>query len=131
MAESSYAYREGHTSPYHRISNDVWNLLNKTEERIIISLIPEHVYRIQEIFDNVAKAKRKVVLMGKKLQSLVSYASESNYLHFNPYTVGTLPPVSFSAPVPGAAFGSLVGDTGISGIKFEGGTYENYICIRE
>ena len=36
MAESSYAYREGHTSPYHRISNDVWNLLNKTEERIII-----------------------------------------------------------------------------------------------
>ena len=84
MAESSYAYREGHTSPYHRISNDVWNLLNKTEERIIISLIPEHVYRIQEIFDNVAKAKRKVVLMGKKLQSLVSYASESNYLHFNP-----------------------------------------------
>ena len=29
MAESSYAYREGHTSPYHRISNDVWNLFNK------------------------------------------------------------------------------------------------------
>ena len=90
MAESSYAYREGHTSPYHRISNDVWNLLNITEERIIISLIPEHVYRIQEIFDNVAKAKRKVVLMGKKLQSLVSYASESNYLHFDPDMIGDL-----------------------------------------
>lgn len=90
MAESSYAYREGHTSPYHRISNDVWNLLNRTDDRIIISLIPEHVYRIQEIFDQVAKAKRKVVLMGKKLQRLVNYASESHYLDFDPSIIGDL-----------------------------------------
>ena len=90
MAESSYAYREGHTSPYHRISNDVWNLFNKTDDRVIISLIPEHVYRIQEIFDQVSRAKRKVVLMGKKLQRLVSYASESHYLDFDPSIIGDL-----------------------------------------
>lgn len=90
MAESSYAHREGHTSPYHRISNDVWNLLNKTEDRIIINLIPEHVYRIQEIFDEVSKTKRKIVLMGKHLQKLVSDAKELNYLHFDSSIIGDL-----------------------------------------
>ncbi len=90
MAESSYAYREGHTSPYHRISNEIWNILNKTEDRIIISLIPEHVYRIQEIFDGVSKTKRKVVLMGKQLQRLVNFASESKYLNFDQSIIGDL-----------------------------------------
>ena len=90
MAESSYAYREGHTSPYHRISNEVWNVLNKTENRIIISLIPEHVYRIQEIFDEVSRTNRKIVLMGKQLQKLVSYASDSKYLDFDPSIIGDL-----------------------------------------
>ena len=90
MAESSYAYREGHTSPRHRISKKVWDILNQTDERIIISIFPEHVYRIQEIFDQVAKTKRKLVLMGKRLQQLVKYASEFGYLHFNDEMLGDL-----------------------------------------
>ena len=90
MAESSYAYREGHTSPYHRITNVVWNLLNKTEDRIIISIFPDHVYRIQEIFDQISKTNRKVVLMGKRLQNLVKYASDSGYLHFDEKIIGDL-----------------------------------------
>lgn len=90
MAESSYAYREGHTSPKHRISKEVWDILNQTDERIIISIFPEHVYRIQEIFDQVARTKRKLVLMGKRLQQLVKYASEFNYLHFDNEMLGDL-----------------------------------------
>ena len=90
MAESSYAYREGHTSPKHRISKEVWDLLNQTEDRIIISIFPEHVYRIQEIFDEVAKSKRKLVLMGRKLQRLVNYAKECNYLHYDDFMIGDL-----------------------------------------
>lgn len=90
MAESSYAYREGHTSPKHRISKEVWDLLNQTEDRIIISIFPEHVYRIQEIFDEVAKSKRKLVLMGRKLQRLINYAKECNYLHYEDSMIGDL-----------------------------------------
>ncbi len=90
MAESSYAYREGHTSPKHRISKEVWDILNQTDERIIISIFPEHVYRIQEIFDQVARTKRKLVLMGKRLQQLVKYANEFNYLHFDNEMLGDL-----------------------------------------
>ena len=90
MAESSYAYREGHTSPKHRISKKVWDLLNQTDERIIISVFPEHVYRIQEIFDEVARTKRKIVIMGKKLQNLVNYAKDFNYLHYDENLIGDL-----------------------------------------
>lgn len=90
MAESSYAYREGHTSPKHRISKKVWDILNQTDERIIISVFPEHVYRIQEIFDEVSRTKRKIVIMGKKLQSLVNYAKDFNYLHYDEQMIGDL-----------------------------------------
>lgn len=90
MAESGYAYREGHTSPHHRISNEVWNLLNKTDDRIIINIFPDHVYRIQEIFDQIAKTKRKVVLMGKRMQNLINYAYDEGYLHFDKKMIGDL-----------------------------------------
>ena len=90
LAESSYAYREGHTSPKHRISKEVWDLLNQTDGRVIISIFPEHVYRIQEIFDSVARTKRKIVLMGRKLQRLVNYAKEFDYLHYDENMIGDL-----------------------------------------
>lgn len=90
LAESSYAYREGHTSPKHRISKEVWDLLNQTDDRVIISIFPEHVYRIQEIFDSVARTKRKIVLMGRKLQRLVNYAKEFDYLHYDENMIGDL-----------------------------------------
>ena len=90
MAESSYAYREGHTSPKHRISKKVWDLLNQTEDRILISIFPDHVYRIQEIFDEVSRTKRKIVIMGKRLQQLVNYAKELKYLSFEESLIGDL-----------------------------------------
>ena len=90
LAESSYAYREGHTSPKHRISKKVWDVLNETDERIIISIFPDHVYRLQEILDQIARTKRKVVLLGKKLQELIKYSEELNYLTFNKEMIGDL-----------------------------------------
>ena len=90
LAESSYAYREGHTSPKHRISKKVWDVLNETDERIIISIFPDHVYRLQEILDQIARTKRKVVLLGKKLQELIKYSEELNYLTFDKEMIGDL-----------------------------------------
>jgi len=90
LAESSYAYRKGHTSPYHRISAEVWDIINQAEGRIIISVFPEHIYRIQEIFDQVSKTNRKVVLMGKKLQDMVSSAHEMGYLTYREDQIGDL-----------------------------------------
>lgn len=90
LAESSYAYRVGHTSPFHRISNKVWDIINQAEGRIIISVFPEHLYRIQEIFEQVKRTNRKIVLMGKKLQDMVTSAHEMGYLDYNEDQIGDL-----------------------------------------
>lgn len=90
LAESTYAYREGHTSPKHRISKITWDVLNKYDGRIIISVFPEHIYRIQEIFDQIKRTKRKVVLMGKVLQNAVENAVSLNYLDIDLSLIGDL-----------------------------------------
>ena len=90
LCESCYAYREGHTSPSHRIASKMWDILNNTDERIIISLYPDHIYRLQEIFDSVARTKRKIVLMGKRLQEVVEYSIDNNYLDIDKSIIGNL-----------------------------------------
>ena len=90
LSESSYAYREGHTTPHHRISKEVWDVLNQTDDRIIINVFSEHVYKIQEILDQVEKSNRKIVLMGKKLGELVKHAEEFGYLKFDKKIIGDL-----------------------------------------
>ena len=90
LCESCYAYRTGHTSPSHRIYSKMWDILNGTEDRIIVSLYPDHIYRLQEIFDAVSRTKRKIVIMGKKLQEAVDYSIDNNYLNVDKSIIGNL-----------------------------------------
>ena len=90
LCESCYAYRTGHTSPRHRIYSKMWDILNGTEDRIIVSLYPDHIYRLQEIFDAVSRTKRKIVIMGKKLQEAVDYSIDNNYLSVDKSIIGNL-----------------------------------------
>lgn len=90
LSESVYAYKEGHTSPKHRISSKVWDVLNNTDKRIIMSVFPTHIYRVQEIFDQIKRTRRKVVLMGKKLQDIVERAKEEGYLTYDVDIIGDL-----------------------------------------
>ncbi len=90
LAESMYAEREGHTSPHNRITGFIKEVLNKNENRIIATILAAHFYRIQEIFDEVSKTHRKIVIMGKKLQDTINKAIENNYLSVNPKIIGDL-----------------------------------------
>ena len=75
MTESTYADKLGHTAPNHRISNLIRETLIKAKGRIIFNVLNSHLYRIQELFNEVSKTDRKIVVMGKKLQNIVEYAS--------------------------------------------------------
>lgn len=90
MTESIYANKVGHTSPNHRISNLIRETLSKANGRIIFNVLSSHLYRIQELFNEVSKTERKIVIMGKKLQSIVDYATENNYLFINQNCIGDL-----------------------------------------
>lgn len=90
LTESMYADNKGHTSPMHRISSLIKETLNKADGRIIFNVLSSHLYRIQELFNEVSKTNRKIVIMGKRLQNIVNNAITNNYLHIDKKTIGDL-----------------------------------------
>lgn len=90
LNESFYADKPGHTSPNCRVSNFVREILVKSNDRIIATILPAHYYRIQEIFNEVGNTHRKVVIMGKQLQELIYNAIDNGYLKIDKSMIGTL-----------------------------------------
>lgn len=90
LSESFYAEKIGHTSPNNRISGFIRETLRKNDDRIIATILPAHVYRVQEIFNEVMKTHRKVVIMGKGLQDLINKAIDMKYLTIDKDRIGDL-----------------------------------------
>ena len=90
LAESMYAAKKGHTSPNNRVSDFIREVLNKNENRIIATILPAHFYRIQEIFNEVSKTHRKIVIMGKSLQDTINRALDEGYLTIEQNRIGSL-----------------------------------------
>ncbi len=90
MTESMYAEKPGFTSPKHRVASFIRSVLHDNENRIIMSVLPAHIYRIQEIFDEVSKTNRKIVIMGKMLQDIVNMSLAGKYLTINQNKIGDL-----------------------------------------
>ncbi len=90
LTESMYAGKEGFTSPKHRISGLIRETLNTADGRIIFNILDSHLYRIQELFNEVEKTDRKIVIMGKRLKNIIDYAVSNHYLTINPNIIGDL-----------------------------------------
>ena len=90
LSESEYANRVGYTAPNNRVSNDVRDVLLHNDGRILITLLTNHITRLQELFTEVAKTHRKIIVMGKKLQNLVNYVIDEGYVTFNKEQIGNL-----------------------------------------
>ena len=90
LSESFYAEKLGHTSPNNRVASFIREVLIRNENRIIATVMPAHFYRIQEIFDEVAKTHRKIVIMGKSLQQMINMAITNGYLKINNEKIGDL-----------------------------------------
>ena len=90
LCESFYADKPGHTSPKNRVSDFIKEVINKSKERIIATILPAHYYRIQEIFNEVSKTHRKVVIMGKALQEMINTAIDEGYLEIDKQRIGSL-----------------------------------------
>ena len=90
LCESFYADKPGHTSPQNRVADFIKEVLNKSKDRIIATIFPAHFYRIQEIFNEVEKTHRRIVIMGKPLQELINKAIEDGYLSITKDKIGSL-----------------------------------------
>ena len=83
LGESVYASRNGFTSPSHRARDIIREVLNKNEGRILVNIMQAQIYRIQELLEEVKKTNRNVVIMGKKLESIILKAIDYHYISFD------------------------------------------------
>ena len=90
MSESLYAEKKGYTSPNHRIASLIRETLTRKEDRIIFNIYSNNICRIQELFDEISKTHRKIVIMVKNIQGTIKYLLDNNYLYINRDKIGDL-----------------------------------------
>lgn len=90
LSDSVFSEKSGHTSPNHRLTNFFRDSINRAEGRLIFTVLPIHLFTIEEIFDAAKSTRRKVVVMGKKLQSVINMAIEEKYISIDEDILGDL-----------------------------------------
>ncbi len=90
LSESSFSEKKGHTSPHHRLTSWFKDTINQAEGRIIVSILPVHLYAIQELFDASINMHRKIVIMGNKLQNIIKMARSEGYLNVSDDLIGNM-----------------------------------------
>lgn len=90
LSESLYADRKGYTSPNHRTSSIIREIVNRNEGRILYNVYQTQLYRIQELFDELKKTKRNVVILGKRLESVILKAIDMKYVDFDKKRIKTI-----------------------------------------
>ena len=81
MTESVGANREGYTSPRHRISGFMEQYFEICENRIIVTLYKQNLFRIIEVLELAKKYKRHVMFYDEDHEKLLSYVEELGYYH--------------------------------------------------
>ena len=90
LSESLYADRKGYTSPNHRTSSIMREIINRNEGRILYNVYQTQLYRIQELFNELKKTKRNVVILGKRLESVILKAIDMKYVDFDKKRIKTI-----------------------------------------
>ncbi len=80
LSESISCQKEGHTSPLHRMTPYLDNILsNANEGRIYISLYYQNSYGFREIIDACVRHNKKVFIYGKEMKDLISESSDVEF----------------------------------------------------
>ena len=90
MTESVFAEKKGHTSPNHKLESYFKHLIDNSKGRVLFTVLPLHIYTIQEIFNALKNKNRKVVIMGKELHTIVNICVKNGYLDIDESLIGNL-----------------------------------------
>ncbi len=90
MSDSAFSEHDGHTSPNHRLTGFFRDCINRTQNRLIFTVLPIHLFTIEEIFEAAKNSHRKIVVMGKKLQNVINMAIGEGYLEIDKNILGDL-----------------------------------------
>ena len=90
MNESMYASKSGYTSPNHRASSIIRETIDENEGRIFFNIFETQIYRIQELFNEISRTNRNVVIMGKSLENIILKGIEFGYIDFDKERIKTI-----------------------------------------
>ncbi len=90
LSESLYAEKQGFTSPHHRTSDVIREIINRNEGRILYNVYQTQLYKIQELFDELKDTDRNVVILGKRLENVILKAIDMDYVSFDKKRIKTI-----------------------------------------
>lgn len=90
MNESVYADKEGFVSPKHKTEEFIRNIVSETKNRIFFNIFDSQIYRLQDLLDELTKANRSIVIMGKYLEYIVQKGINLGYINFDKDRIRTI-----------------------------------------
>ena len=73
----------GRTPDVQEAYNEILEILNKNSGRILYNIYQAQLYRIQELLDVITPSNRNIVIMGKRLESIIIKAIDMGYVTFD------------------------------------------------
>ena len=84
LSESVGSTRAGNSSPHHRITEQIEQYFEDTQNRMFITVFNQNLYRVIEIIELATKYNRKVVIFDEELKSLMADMAKLGYYHIPP-----------------------------------------------
>ncbi|MBO6305589.1 MAG: ribonuclease J [Selenomonadaceae bacterium] len=81
MADSTNAEVEGHTQSESTVGQAFDKAFHSARQRIIVATFSSNVHRIQQVIDTAVRYKRKVAILGRSMENVVSISLELGYIH--------------------------------------------------
>ncbi len=81
LTESVGSTREGHSAPKHRITSIIEPSFEYTDNRIIVTLYNQNIYRIIEVIELAVKYGRKICFYDDELKQMMSDIEKLGYYH--------------------------------------------------
>lgn len=81
LSDSTNAEKEGYTPSEKSVINSINEVFTKAPGRLIISTFSSNVSRIQQIVEAANNHHRKIMIIGRSMESIISMARKYGYIH--------------------------------------------------
>lgn len=81
MSDSTNAEKEGYTPSERSVIDSINEVFTKAPGRLIISTFSSNVSRIQQIVEAAVNHNRKILVIGRSMDSIINMARKYGYIH--------------------------------------------------
>ena len=80
LSDSTNAEQEGYTQSERSVIDAIFEVFNKAQGRLIISTFSSNISRIQQIVEACVNFKRKIVIIGRSMETSISVSRQYGYI---------------------------------------------------